>query len=75
MLVVDQRSCVLIGEGPVERVQRDHESLAVLMSLIESNTRALAALEAGQSRLVAAIERMQAVEDVGRGPAGARGSG
>lgn len=51
-----------------ERIVSDRVELGVLVSLVEANTRALASLEAGQSRLVAAIERMQAV-----GPARADG--
>ncbi|MGP1273638.1 MAG: hypothetical protein ACTS22_09930 [Phycisphaerales bacterium] len=43
----------------VERIQRDRVELGVLVSLVEANTRALASLEAGQSRLVGAIERLE----------------
>ena len=40
-----------------ERIKRDRMELSVLVSVIEANTRALTSLEAGQGRLVAALER------------------
>ncbi|MEM7623521.1 MAG: hypothetical protein AAF235_10015 [Planctomycetota bacterium] len=39
-----------------ERLKRDRTELAVLVSVLESNTRALASLESGQGRLIAALE-------------------
>lgn len=39
-----------------ERLKRDRTELGVLVSVLESNTRALASLEAGQGRLIAALE-------------------
>ncbi|MEL6499234.1 MAG: hypothetical protein AAF937_12930 [Planctomycetota bacterium] len=39
-----------------ERLKRDRTELSVLVSVLESNTRALASLESGQGRLIAALE-------------------
>ncbi|MEO1716104.1 MAG: hypothetical protein AAFR76_03235 [Planctomycetota bacterium] len=39
-----------------ERLKRDRTELSVLVGVLESNTRALASLEAGQGRLIAALE-------------------
>ena len=39
-----------------ERIKRDRMELSVLVAVIESNTRALASLETGQGRLIAALE-------------------
>lgn len=39
-----------------ERIKRDRTELTVLVSVLEANTRALASLEAGQGRLIAALE-------------------
>ena len=40
-----------------ERIKRDRAVLTVLVGVIEANTRALASLEIGQGRLIAAIAR------------------
>lgn len=53
-----------------ERIVSDRAELGVLVSLVESNTRALASLEAGQSRLVAAIERIETDRRDGSGRVG-----
>lgn len=43
-----------------KRLMEDREQVAVLMEVVRDNTRALAALEAGQRGIAAALERLGA---------------
>ncbi len=52
-----------------ERIKRDRTELSVLVSVIEANTRALASLESGQGRLIAALEHRWAEPGPGVAPA------
>ena len=41
-----------------DRIRADEQRLVALLSALDANTRALAALQAGQDRLIHAIERL-----------------